>query len=724
MLSIRKNMLAQNANRQLNVSTKQNAKNTEKLSSGYKINRAADDAAGLAVSEKMRRQIRGLHQGAENIQDGIGFVKTADGALNEAQDILQRINELAVKAANGTNTQEDRAYIDQEIQALKTELARIFGTTSFNERLIWEPTGVEKVEGTGGAGGVNPDREIIGWKTAQAASFVNTNGYIRVTNDNCGVVALGSYTIHANEDDGVWVTWTGYDGEEYKTEPISWGEFKENNYRFDMGDYFGAKTEGNKLYDANGEPVFRHEIALSVHEKATIEDIIACIDERTMYSWKYGYMSGQFEDESGEKRSYEDVVVSSATLEYQAAYASNHRTGTGDNLESDKGLDFNSADDSFLEPRDGDGNEVQNQTPPAAHGNMTSQPSALDADEVNVDEARASREGWEFTFYMEGIGTVTAKSSGVRYRINSKDLGDDDFENVFWHWVYPRDSAPYPWYTDKYPSDHGGGTLGDVMDALTGGKDDDYPGLLTSENGGYAHNGGDIYLTFTLTSDSNYEYGSGGTGSYVGTFTIKITVTNEDTEETVLGKIKTALNEGTIVDLFTSGVSGSTDIDKANENTHIINVEPIYADDDPPAPPAEPDDETPMCGFFVQAGPEAGMHIDIEYESLSLKSLGMESTNVLTVEDADNAINSVKKGLEIVSSQRSNFGAYQNRLEHAYNINQNSEENTQYAESQIRDTDIAKLMVDYANQNILSQVGTSMLAQANQQPGMVMQLLQ
>lgn len=189
-------MLAQNANRQLNVSTKQNAKNTEKLSSGYKINRAADDAAGLAVSEKMRRQIRGLHQGAENIQDGIGFVKTADGALSEAQDILQRINELAVKAANGTNTQEDRAYIDQEIQALKTELARIFGTTSYNERFIWEPSGVDKVGGTPGidgpteGGGVTSDREIIDWVEVQAASFLSTSGSITVTNDNCGVILM------------------------------------------------------------------------------------------------------------------------------------------------------------------------------------------------------------------------------------------------------------------------------------------------------------------------------------------------------------------------------------------------------------------------------------------------------------------------------------------------------------------------------------------------------
>lgn len=731
MLSIKSNLLAQNASRQLNVTTKKNAKTTEELSSGYRINRAADDAAGLAVSEKMRRQIRGLHQGAENIQDGIGFVKTADGALNEAQDIMQRINELAVKAANGTNTPEDRAYIDQEVQALKTELARIFGTTSFNERLIWEPSGVEKVEGTPGVdrptggGGVEPDREIIDWVTAQAATFENTLSYtyINLTNDNCGIVSLNNrYMIHADEGQGVWVTWTGYDGNHYETQPISWDEFKEKDYRFDMGDYFGAK-EDNNLYDAQGEPVFRYEIALRVHEKATIGDIVACINNTSISSTLSKSMSAQFEDGSKDPaKDFPDGVSVTASLNYGAAYASHHRTGDEGNLKGDKGLDFDGADDDFFEPRDADGNEVQNQGSSVSGSNLTSKPSAS-----TVEEARESTEGWEFAFYLDGIGKVTAKSSSVSYRAN--DFGDEGCEDVFWYWYRPPYGTPSRQYMWRDPSNHGNGTLGDVMEALTGGKGDAYPGLLTSENGGCAHSGGIINIYFNLISEDGFEYGGNEGYTNVGSFTISITVTNEDTEQSVLfDKIQAALNNDTILDFFTSGNSDRTRLDRPREITHLIQVEPIYADEDPgddtPDIPAEPEEENSAHGFFVQAGPEAGMHIDIEYESLSLKSLGMESTNVLTAEDADNAINSVKKGLEIISSQRSNFGAYQNRLEHAYNINLNSEENTQYAESRIRDTDIAKLMVEYANQNILSQAGASMLAQANQQPGLVMQLLQ
>ncbi len=130
---VQHNLQAMNANRMLNVNTKTQAKSTEKLSSGYKINRAADDAAGLSISEKMRKQIRGLSQASLNAQDGISAVQTAEGALNEVQDMLQRMNELAVKAANGTNSEDDRSYIQDEIEQLLTEIDRVAETTKFNE---------------------------------------------------------------------------------------------------------------------------------------------------------------------------------------------------------------------------------------------------------------------------------------------------------------------------------------------------------------------------------------------------------------------------------------------------------------------------------------------------------------------------------------------------------------------------------------------------------------
>ena len=129
---VQHNLTAMNANRQLGITTGSQAKATEKLSSGYKINRAGDDAAGLSISEKMRSQIRSLNKALTNAEDGVSLIQTAEGALNEAHSILQRMNELATQAANDTNTSDDRTAIAKEMEALQSELNRIASTTQFN----------------------------------------------------------------------------------------------------------------------------------------------------------------------------------------------------------------------------------------------------------------------------------------------------------------------------------------------------------------------------------------------------------------------------------------------------------------------------------------------------------------------------------------------------------------------------------------------------------------
>jgi len=133
---VQHNMSAANANRMLGITQGTLSKSTEKLSSGYKINRASDDAAGLAISEKMRRQIRGLTQASANAQDGVSVVQTAEGALEEVHSMLQRMNELAVKASNDTLTSEDRSYVQQEVSALISEIDRTASTTQFNNQFL------------------------------------------------------------------------------------------------------------------------------------------------------------------------------------------------------------------------------------------------------------------------------------------------------------------------------------------------------------------------------------------------------------------------------------------------------------------------------------------------------------------------------------------------------------------------------------------------------------
>ena len=137
---VQHNVTAMNANRQLGITTDVQAKSSEKLSSGYRINRAADDAAGLAISEKMRRQVRGLTQASANAQDGISAVQTAEGALNEVHDMLQRMNELAVKASNDTLQTSDREYIQREVNALVEEIHRTGASTQFNDTNLLDGT--------------------------------------------------------------------------------------------------------------------------------------------------------------------------------------------------------------------------------------------------------------------------------------------------------------------------------------------------------------------------------------------------------------------------------------------------------------------------------------------------------------------------------------------------------------------------------------------------------
>ena len=177
---VQHNLTAMNSNRMLGLTTKTQAKSTEKLSSGYKINRAADDAAGLSISEKMRRQVRGLTQASANAQDGISAVQTAEGALAEVQDMLQRINELAVKGENGTLTTQDRSYIGSEVSQLMQEIDRVKETTTFNEQSLLNGSFTKK--------------------GLQVGAESSKNNKIMVTIKNMGVASLGASTYKTKLD--------------------------------------------------------------------------------------------------------------------------------------------------------------------------------------------------------------------------------------------------------------------------------------------------------------------------------------------------------------------------------------------------------------------------------------------------------------------------------------------------------------------------------------------
>ena len=197
IMVVQHNVTAMNTSRQLGITTTGLQKSTEKLSSGYKINRAADDAAGLSISEKMRNQIRGLNKAASNAQDGISLVQTAEGALNEVHSMLQRISELAVQASSDINATADRTAVNDEITQLTTEIDRVASTTQFNKMNILDGTFKDKSIQVGANAGENiaisidnMDCATLGMTNAGVDSYTNAN--TTLTNAQNAITSLSS----------------------------------------------------------------------------------------------------------------------------------------------------------------------------------------------------------------------------------------------------------------------------------------------------------------------------------------------------------------------------------------------------------------------------------------------------------------------------------------------------------------------------------------------------
>jgi flagellin len=205
IMIVQHNMTALNANRQLGVSNSSLAKSTEKLSSGYRINRAGDDAAGLSISEKMRGQIRGLNQASDNAQNGVSLIQTAEGALNETHAILQRMRELAVQGANDTNVTKDRQAINAEMKQLTAEIGRIGSTTEFNTmKLFSENSGIAATSKALQVG-ANADQTIkfqmAGLSTADGSTVEIKVGGL-AANPSTVTLSAGVFSCTTNESYG------------------------------------------------------------------------------------------------------------------------------------------------------------------------------------------------------------------------------------------------------------------------------------------------------------------------------------------------------------------------------------------------------------------------------------------------------------------------------------------------------------------------------------------
>lgn len=677
MYVIAHNLVAMNTNRQLNKVTSSSRKTTEKLSSGYRINRSADDAAGLSISEKMRAQIRGLNRGAANLQDGINYVQVADGALNEIHSMLHRMKELAVQSANGTNTDMDRVAINTEVEQLKEEMDHIFNSTEFNTIKIWPQESISNAP------------FVSGTTEVQALKITTPSMQtLKLTNDSYDKIALGSYKILADQQ-GVSLTWTDYAGRTHTTSQASWDDLKNNNYSFQIADFFDPAD--TVLFDANNNPLFDFKVSFSVAKKATVDHMIAALNNTTMSSSPYGRSSIRFENSANEAVSTPGVSAG-MSINYSALYASR---ANADSSQGEVGFDFNQVTDAFIEAKPVNANG----------GNIVSGPNITD-----VAIANSSADNWTFKFYMEGIGDITATSNAVSYNSSEKS---DSTENLWWYYTTDSKGRKTKLSRSITSDEEGNGTLGAVMDCLTGDRNSSTPGLLASE--GLSTVGGTISLKFDLKSDTDYSYGNNKTSNSIGTITLSINVTNTDTEQTVLDKINNALNDSTILDMNSYSSSGSIGYCYVHSSSAHKSMAPedvysnsfTYGD----------------VNLTIHNGPNKNDTIPITYDCLRVDAIGLTDTNLLTSQSSNNALVDIENALTKVSEQRSLFGAYQNRMEYSLTVNQNISENTSAAESRIRDLDMADAMVEHSKEAILIQAGQSLLAQANKNPQGVLTLL-
>ncbi len=647
MQSVQNNMLAMNANRQLNINQRQKAKSTEHLASGYRINRAADDAAGLAISEKMRSQIRGLNRASQNIHEGISYVQTADGALNEVHAMLQRMRELSVQSANGTNTPEDRLFLDDEVQQLKEEIDSIFEDTEFNEKKIWVAD--PEIVGT-----------IVGTQEVVAVTSTYSNASTKITNYNKEMVPKTPYTLSADEK-GIRVSWKSYGGETYETEVIPWEKNLAGTHSFNLKDHYGNYPE----LETSG---LNFTYTYTVQEGATLKDVIKAIDGVDLYTT---VSTPEYVQEFGTA----SRLSFSTGLHYEALIVS------GRDFDNTAGSSYASSENVYIEAANSAGAKDQN--------NITATP-------MNGSESTP----FEFTFTMPGVGKVTARATSTYYRAAVNDTNKG--ANTTNDWCYSR---VVNGQTRNYVSNYSvspNGTLEAIKKAITEENPNRSPSRLIDTAGT-----GTIELNFNLNQADGYQTADGSTMNSVGSLTMYISLRENDTVDDIVNDLKLL----TGIDIYSTGSSSSYvySLERSNHKIEVPSYEYEY---------------DYVHQVDIQAGANEGQIIPLRYDLLNCRLLNIENTSIDTPENCGLALIAIDKAIKKISEQRSLFGAYQNRLEHAALIDDNTSENLQAAESKIRDADMAyELLVD-AKYNILTQTSQAMLSQANHSMDSIVNLLQ
>jgi len=740
-MRINNNIMAMNTYRQLGIGTANGAKSMEKLSSGLRINRAGDDAAGLAISEKMRGQIRGLTTASRNAQDSISLIQTAEGALTETHAILQRMRELAVQSANDTNVDVDRSEIQKEINQLTEEITRIAETTEFNTQNLLD--GTLKSTFQIGANQNQSMKLSINDMSAKALDVLSDT--ITIGSKGSAVKGVDADLGFKIEDYSLTATKGGAVAAELTaTEVDTDGYIKDMKMSYSRGitqggsgiDFVDNEIEIDKTYSefnwgsidagkANSIVVEKTTAGLKVSITGNDSDgnSIASVDEYATLNeatgnYEYNNHGVSFSISKAEYDTLSDGT-DKVTLDLSAKYGGSGTVDVG-------GAHGTASTYSVTGLSD------------AADRYPTFSDITFDADNLVEGAHSISVVGENMTTGHAGEFTVVIKNSAGGVLVNDKftfaagQLGNEfSYDN---HGVSFTISDLTNATTDGLTgisftgSTNGGTAIEKVSNSvnITSGsqalelKITDQDGVKKTLNVSLAAGEQDIQDVVDAINAAATD--AGFTSDIASIVDDNIKLVSLNTGDNAVIEVGGSAASAIFSDTEATGSDASVALTLEHKTDSTKNIS--AGNINPSATSVKFTDGDGNKATFALKGYANVNGVDVakEFAASNIKR-EVSGIDVSSHEAASQAVTAINNAIEKVSSERSMLGATQNRLEHTIKNLDTSAENLQAAESRIRDVDMAKEMMEFTKNNILQQAATAMLAQANQAPQGVLQLL-
>lgn len=668
-MRIQNNLMAMNTQRNLTLGMNAGAKSMGKLSSGFRINSAADDAAGLSISEKMRSQIRGLNQASRNTQDGISMIQTAESALAEAQSILQRVRELAVQSGNDTNSNVDREGIQGEINQMTSEINRIGNTTAFNTKMllrggtITDPAQVAFTAANGISNvGITADSSLDG-----VYSIVIEAGNVKTVNEAGGAASDVTVATNSVLTDGVHNIVTTF----------------EKNIAFTAG----STGVTGVAYTGTDNAAIQDGYTITVTQTAggaaigavdtSAGTAVLAVPPITFISDPDGITIGQAGD-------YRARIYSTASNGMFVLEKNN--AGSWDQVQSEQG--------NFSSPFTHNvmvGNLLLSVEPPVsgAFGIGDSIEFTLTANQFDIEILDAGSTQVALTQNVIA-GTVGPISAGdFSLSIGTLHTASDTGFDLSGGWTAALDGGASHLYDGGDTVNFGSGVTAQIAESIgTTTFTTAISTKATLQKGGVDVNGAsDIFITANQTGIAIGSDITIDTGATITVGSVAITATAAVGSEDFSVDLKIGANQGESINLTIDdmrakalGISGTGNAGTGGATFALIGA------------------------LSDTAGTEYALDVSDGKKALA-------------------AIGVIDQAIGAISKNRAKLGAMQNRLEYTIRNLDTSAENTQSAESRIRDIDMAQEMMEYTKSNILQQAATAMLTQANQAPQAILQLL-